>query len=188
MRLTLMLGLMVCSGCGSFSKMFPAKSPQLPALSEIETTRATPQTLDVTIETPSDANAVTLAAAIDRDQASPGGELTLVVRCRTAKPWYIYAVDGPEGVGVPTRLELFLPAGFSQTAAWSLPVAHKKSSVLGEVAYYADDMRFTVPLQMAETVSTGKTELQCTVHYQACSDTTCLAPASKTLTIPVTVE
>lgn len=160
----------------------------MPGLSATEITSATPQTLEVAIEAPSNTNAVTLAAAVNRDEAPPGDELTLVVRCRTATPWYIYAVDGPEGVGAPTRLELSLPEGIRQSAAWSLPVAQKKSSVLGEVAYYTDDMRFTVPLQLAETITSGKTELQCTVHYQACSDTTCLAPASKKLTIPLSVK
>lgn len=203
MRLTLILGLMLCSGCGSFSRMFPAKSRQLPELPTTDQTAtdqtataqaptaqtdAMSQALDIAVEAPSQRNAVTLAAAVSHKQAAPGQAIVLGVRCRTAKPWYIYAVDGPEDIGVPTRIELSLPDGISQTAAWSLPVAKKKASALGEVVTYADDMQFSIPLQIAGTVSPGKKELRCTIHYQACSDTTCLAPASKELTVPITVQ
>ncbi|MEZ6081029.1 MAG: protein-disulfide reductase DsbD family protein [Pirellulaceae bacterium] len=128
------------------------------------------------------------APAVSRTRVAPGEQVMLVVRCQTAEHWHIYAVDGPVDVGVPTRLNLTLPAGMTQPYPWQLPTAAVAASPLGEISTYAGDFRFVIPLQISPTAPLGKMELQCEVAYQACSESTCLAPGSQHLVIPLTVQ
>ncbi len=190
MRWIISLCLVACVGCGSFSRAFSQLSRKQPAMNHEDSAAEnfSADAVEIPIETPNDKNAVTVAAAISRNRVSPGDDLVLIVRCKTSPPWYIYAADGPDGIGVPTRLELVLPPGIEQAAPWTLPTAKRKMTALGEVAYYNDDLRFSVPLKISESVPLGSPELQCMVHYQACSDATCLAPASKKLVLPLTLQ
>ncbi|MCC7338782.1 MAG: hypothetical protein IT422_27120 [Pirellulaceae bacterium] len=147
-----------------------------------------PLAVDIPVARPTDQSPVTLGAAVSRTRVAPGEQVMLVVRCQTAEHWHIYAVDGPVDVGVPTRLNLTLPAGMTQPYPWQLPTAAVAASPLGEISTYAGDFRFVIPLQISPTAPLGKMELQCEVAYQACSESTCLAPGSQHLVIPLTVQ
>src|SRR5690606_29712999 len=94
---------------------------------------ADPLTVDIPIARPTKENPVTVAAAVSRTRVAPGEQIVLVVRCQTAEPWYIYAVDGPADVGVPTQLNLKLPPSVTQSSAWQLPAATVKATALGEI-------------------------------------------------------
>jgi DsbC/DsbD-like thiol-disulfide interchange protein len=186
-HLLLSIGLLSHSGCGWSNNPF--------ALMRLDRENdpkfvgeANPLTVDIPVEKPSADKPVTLGAAVDRTQVSPGESILLVVRCKTTEPWYIYAADGKEEIGVPTRLELTLPPGLTQQSPWQLPVSKPKDTPLGQVGTYANDVRFMVPLLVNPLASPGKVEVQCAFHYQACSDSTCLSPASHKLVIPVAIQ
>lgn len=186
-RSVLMGSLLVYAGCGWSNNPFAQWRNEPPATSNF-VGEANPLTVDIPVAQPSQEKPVTLGAAVDRTQVAPGQSILLVIRCKTAEPWYIYAADGNQEIGVPTRLELSLPSGLTQQAPWQLPVAQTKRTPLGEVGTYAQDVRFMVPLMVAPSIPPGTLEVQCTFHYQACSDTTCLSPASHKLIIPLTVQ
>jgi DsbC/DsbD-like thiol-disulfide interchange protein len=185
--LLLSLGLLLPSGCGWSNNPFALARHDLENDAKF-VGEANPLTVDIPVAKPNAENPVTLGAAVDRTQVMPGSSILLVVRCKTAEPWYIYAADGKQDIGVPTRLELKLPRGVTQQSPWQLPVSKPKESPLGQVGTYANDVRFMVPLLVDPLAPPGKVEVQCTFHFQACSDSTCLSPASHKLVIPVTIQ
>lgn len=201
MRRIMSIGLIGCvaglSGCGTLGKGLPtwestfAKSSLKSAEGKSATSSdsdSDPATVDIPVARPTDQNPVSLGAAVSRTRVTPGEQVILVVRCQTAEPWHIYAVDGPTDAGVATQLNLTLPAGMTQPFPWQLPAAAQAASPLGEISTYAGDFRFLIPLQISPTAPAGKMELQCELVYQACSDSTCLAPSSQHLVIPLTVQ
>lgn len=184
-------GVILQAGCGSLGPALPTWKSTLAAASGKSADESDladdPLSVDIPIARPTKDNPVTVAAAVSRTRVPPGGQMVLVVRCRTAEPWYIYAADRPADVGVPTRLNLKLPPNVTQSSNWQLPTAVIKASPLGEISTYAGDFRFMVPLQIPAEAVAGEMEIECEVSYQACSDATCLAPDSKLVVIPLTV-
>lgn len=191
MRCIILIALLsagsLLSGCGGLGMPFSLRRGEHDGTSKF-VGEANPLTIDIPVEQPSADRPVTLGAAVDHTRVFPGDSILLVVRCKTAEPWYIYAVDGKEDIGVPTRLELQLPAGVTQQSPWQLPVAKPKHTPLGQVGTYATDVRFLVPLLVNPLVQAGDLEVQCAFHYQACSESTCLSPASQKLVIPLKIQ
>ena len=180
------------SGCGTLGKGLPTWENTFAKTffksSAGSDSTSDPATVDIPVAPPTEQNPVSVGAAVSRTRVVPGEQVILVVRCQTAEQWHIYAVDGPVDVGVPTQLNLTLPAGMTQPFPWQLPNAVAAASPLGEISTYAGDFRFLIPLQISPEAPLGKMELQCEVAYQACSDSTCLAPGSQHLVIPLTVQ
>lgn len=191
--IVLVCGVVVQSGCGSLGQGLPTWQSTFAAADAKSDSADDPLSVDIPIARPTKDNPVTVAAAVSRTRVAPGEQIVLVVRCQTAEPWYIYAVDGPADVGLPTQLKLKLPPNVTQSSAWQLPTPAVKASALGEIDTYAGDFRFMIPLEIAagsvpaETVP-AEIEIHCEVAYQACSDATCLSPDSQHLVIPLTLK
>ncbi len=183
----LTVGLVLNAGCGSLNRPFSLLRGEHDDTSTY-VGEANPLTVDIPVAKPTQEKPVTLGAAVDRTQVSPGESILLVIRCKTAEPWYIYAAEAIEDIGVPTRIELQLPAGVTQQSPWQLPTAKPKQTPLGEVGTYAQDVRFMVPLHVSPQAPKGAYEIKCDFHYQSCSDSTCLSPASQKLVIPISIQ
>lgn len=184
--MALLSAVALLAGCGGLGKPFSLGLGEYEAANKFAG-EANPLTIDIPVEQPSAEKPVTLGAAVDRTRAAAGESILLVVRCKTAEPWYIYAADGQDDIGVPTRLELKLPAGVTQQSPWQLPAAKPKQTPLGQVGTYDTDVRFLVPLLINPLAPAGKLEVQCDFHFQACSESTCLSPASHKLIIPLVI-
>lgn len=124
-------------------------------------------------------NPVVVGAGLSQTSVAPGESLTLFVRCQIPKPWTIYAVDSDLDSSSVSRLELQLPEGITTAGPWHYPAAKSKSSPLGDVAIYEGLVDFSIPLTVATAAEAGNRELTCELHFQPCSDTTCLAPQSE---------
>ncbi|MCA9217161.1 MAG: protein-disulfide reductase DsbD N-terminal domain-containing protein [Planctomycetales bacterium] len=142
--------------------------------------------VDVLVDEPSGSNPVTWGIALDQPTATPGGTVQLVVRAKIADPWHIYAVEGPVGVGRPTKFELTLPTGVS-AGEWTLPDAIVESSSLGEISSYHHDVLFSVPLEIGEAAASGDQTIGCKVQFQACTNESCRPPTSTELSASLTV-
>lgn len=186
--MVLVCGVVVQSGCGSLGQGLPTWQSTFAAASPEKDAADDPLSVDIPIARPTKDNPVTVAAAVSRTRVAPGEQIVLVVRCQTAQPWYIYAADGPADVGVPTQLKLKLPPNVTQSSEWQLPAPVIKASPLGEIATHAGDFRFMIPLQIAPGSVPAQMEIHCEVAYQACSEATCLAPASQHLVIPLALK
>jgi hypothetical protein len=193
MRRLLWISLLVpLLGCGTLSPNRPLRNGESARADSGGTADAAaeevdPQKLEILVDEPNQEQPVASGFALSRSTVSPGETTTLVIRCRTVEPWYIYAVEGPTGVAAPTTLELSLPPIVSLASNWSLPPAHTKHSPLGNIAVYAGDFRFSVPLSVAEEAEVGRVEFPCVLRYQACSDRSCLPPTEIRLSVPITI-
>lgn len=185
--IVLSITLLLNSGCGSLNRPFSLMRGEHDDDSNY-VGEANPLTVDIPVAKPTQEKPVTLGAAVDRTRVSPGESILLVIRCKTAEPWYIYAAEGIKDIGVPTRIELQLPNGLTQVSPWQLPTAKPKQTPLGQFGTYAQDVRFMVPLLISPQAPEGTFEIKCDFHYQPCSDSTCLSPASQKLVIPITVQ
>lgn len=148
-----------------------------------------PLSVDVVLDQePSGDEPVAIAAALDRAEAKIGDTVTLVVRMKVDSAWHSYAVSGPTGVAMPTKLELELPAGIRANSDWQYPEATMMDSIEGEIAAYVGDLRFAIPLVISDPATSGTTEIQCEIRYQACNHESCLPPDKKTLTVSLNVK
>ena len=131
---------------------------------------------------PTETEPIALAAAMDRSEVNAGDSVLLVIRMKVDPAWHSYAVSGPTGVAMPTKLELILPKGVTTKSDWFYPEPEMMDSIEGTIAAYVGDLRFAIPLSVSEIVAKGRTEVQCEIRYQACKHESCLPPDAKTLT------
>ena len=64
---------------------------------------------------------VTASLGLDRVELHPGDVQKIVVELQIKPGWHIYAMDGPVGMSLPTRIKMELPAGIEARGAWSAP-------------------------------------------------------------------
>lgn len=101
-----------------------------------------------------------------------GGKADLVVDVTVEPKWHIYSTTTKEGL--PTTLELKLPAGVKAAGPLKEPPPHKETiEYVGEVELHRGTVRFVQPLELAPG-ATG--QVAATLRWQSCDDanTSCL--------------
>ena len=101
-----------------------------------------------------------------------GGKAELVVDVTVEPKWHIYSTTTKEGL--PTTLELKLPAGVKAVGPLKEPPPHKETiEYVGEVELHRGTVRFVQPLELAAG-ATG--QVAATLRWQSCDDanTSCL--------------
>jgi uncharacterized protein YyaL (SSP411 family) len=120
---------------------------------------------------------------------APGREVEAVVSLDIKEGWHIYA--NPTGVEIlkPTTitLEPGQPAG-----GFRVTYPKGQAKVLGslgaeKVSLYEGKVEIPIRLTPAEDVRPGKLDVRLKLKYQACDDKVCLAPASLTIPIELTI-
>jgi uncharacterized protein len=141
-------------------------------------------------ELPGGQEVVSARAAIEPEaKASPGAELAVTLTLSVKPGWHVYA--NPPGVETlkPTTVALAAdqpaslvkveyPAGASKVLA---------SSGDEKVNLYEGKTALTARVRLARDLKPGPAALKLLIHYQACDDRACLAPASLAVTVPLTV-
>ena len=108
--------------------------------------------------------------------AKPGGTVTAVVEVDIKKPWHIFGANpGVEGL---TPAELTIDSSTGATISQVTP--SKPATVYSKIfqknlSLYEDKMTFNLTFKIDPAAGTG-IPLRGSLHYQACSDTTCLPP------------
>lgn len=140
------------------------------------------------VPVPTHESPVGLSAHSDRLYAKPGEIVQLIVRGRILSNWHIYSADGPSGVSFPTRFELKLPDGIEKHGKWLYPRAKVEVSTFGPISKYVDEFQATVDLKLADSMSDGSIEVECSVQYQACNLNQCLQPKTIWLRVPIQIS
>jgi hypothetical protein len=132
---------------------------------------------------------LTAAVAPGVGRTAPGNDVAFDLRLAIRPGWHVNAVrPGPEnliptrleveGFGIPLRLvDVALPAG----EALELPFAE------GPVRVYEGELRVPVRLAIGPGEAAPRVA-RLRLHYQACDDRKCLAPAVLPLSIPLLLE
>jgi hypothetical protein len=125
------------------------------------------------------------AAPAPQSAIAPGGEFDVIVTLAIKDGWHLYA--NPTGVSSLRPTTVTLPSGQPASlgevryppgaAAAAAPGGDGKASV------YEGEVKLTARVRLDAQARPGPMTLNLKVSYQACNDRACLAPA--TLTVPV---
>lgn len=143
--------------------------------------------IDVPVKDPTAQKVVMVGSGIKPGSVEPGAIVTFAVRARIGEPWHIYAIDKPTGVSKPTKLKLKLPEGVTAVGEWNIPdaIAHDQDG--DEIFVYEKDVVFRHQLKVGAD-ATGLLDVGCEVQYQACKETSCMAPTSETTSVALEVK
>ncbi len=130
--------------------------------------------------------AVRVVASVSPRQVRPGDLVELRFDVAIADTWHIYATDTP--TGLPTRLDLTLPAGARAVGPLEQPEPQAEDvKDFGPTRSHEGTVRFTQVVEVGEDVAPGELALAGTLHWQACDPKTCV-DQEHTFTLPVTVD
>jgi hypothetical protein len=129
---------------------------------------------------------VTATLSLEPAQAQRGDVVLLTVKLEIEPLWEVRALDEHQ-TAEATRLDLKLPAAIAADGNWQAPRAARSIAPDGH-SVYVGDAEFRQKLRVMPGSSTGELPIKCGLHYQACNDQQCLAPAEVELAVVLSVE
>jgi hypothetical protein len=142
--------------------------------------------IEIEVDEPNPSSPLAAAAVITPATVKAGDTVTFAIRAKTADTWHIYAFDHA-GVGVPTKLELELPADLEAEGEWAAPEAVPYPSIQPSLVFEGD-LLFQHTLKIAGGAAPGPREVKCKFGYQTCNESFCNPPTSMELSAIVEVE
>jgi uncharacterized protein YyaL (SSP411 family) len=118
---------------------------------------------------------------------APGRELDVTLSLTIQEGWHLYA--NPTGVETLHPTTVTLPAGQKATLAEVRYPAGTPLATPGvdeKAAVYEGEVKVTARVKLDAQIQPGPLKLEFKIGYQACNDRACLAPA--TLTVPLAVS
>lgn len=134
---------------------------------------------------------ITWQVQADRNTVRPGEQVRITWRAELAPGWHLYAMDSPEGAGVPLSISVdSLPEGWQQVGAFRQGTAKTQYDPFfkQDVRFFEESATVATLLEVQESVKAGKHTLHTSLTHQICDDKMCLPPTTERLTLPVTVE
>jgi uncharacterized protein YyaL (SSP411 family) len=122
-------------------------------------------------------------------EVTRGGSFEVAVSLAVNPGWHIYAnPSGVEGVS-PTRVALGTGQGAALEKVDYPPGERKQLASSGSerVAVYEGKVTLGVHVRIDTEAKPGPRTLKLTLHYQACDERSCVAPARMEVEVPVTV-
>lgn len=132
-------------------------------------------------------NDVTVTATAEPLEVRPGGKVTYTVSARLNPGWHIYTYSEKQPDQGPraTQFDFFDPDGLKVVGNWKpSKEAHRKQEPAFnnlEVAFYEDEVSWSVELQAPADIAPGKKTLRCQASYQICNAMSCSFPGRWTL-------
>jgi thiol:disulfide interchange protein len=138
---------------------------------------------------PGSSGSAEITAEFAVDSVGAGSVIELQMAMDISSGWHAYHPDQDPEHGIPVSVEIS-GAGW-ETAGDLLCLQEPKPHTLEVGTFKADylwisgEPGFTMPVRVPSI--TGVSELTVIFHYQLCDDSSCLAPMSKTFTLPITI-
>ncbi len=127
--------------------------------------------------------------AIPESAIAAGGELDMIVTLFVKEGWHVYA--NPTGAAFLKPTTVTLPAGQPATLAEvRYPPGTATLATLGsdeKASVYAGEVKLTARVRLDAQAQPGPLTLNLKVAYQACNDRACLAPATLSVPLLITV-
>jgi DsbC/DsbD-like thiol-disulfide interchange protein len=118
------------------------------------------------------------ATTTDHNPVKPGAKISLDISAEIQDGWHVYALTQVAGGPTPLRVTLgenpVVRSAGSITAA--IPSKQHDASFDLETQTYTHAFAVHVPVQIKADAGGGKQSVPLDVHYQSCSDRTCLPP------------
>lgn len=136
-------------------------------------------------EAAAEGEAVRVRAYFDAPAYRPYQQLRLAIELTVTKGWHVYTTPIPAGY-TALAAELAPMDGVDAGApTWPAGRPHRVEGLDEEFSVLDGVIRGQMPVTFAVAAGTGELRPEVTVHYQACSDTTCLRPATVRLNLLV---
>jgi thiol:disulfide interchange protein DsbD len=112
---------------------------------------------------------VAASVALEPSEAQPGDEVELRVTLAAVEGWHIYSTTTPQGL--PTVVELQLPAGLERVGELSEPHAEREEiEYVGEVEIHRGEAVFVQRLRVGADAAPGTLTVPVTTSWQTCDD------------------
>lgn len=133
-------------------------------------------------------NIVTLKSSLSFDRAPAGSEIKLAVKAHIKDEWHINSDKPKDDFLIPTELVVVNAEGIKLTRT-VFPKAKDIKLDFSDtpLSVYEQDVVFGGILKIPDSLAEGNYKLIIQLNYQACNNSTCLAPAEAydTLTISI---
>jgi uncharacterized protein len=136
------------------------------------------------------AKVVSAKAAIEKtEKPLPGGEVRAMLTLTIQDGWHIYANEPGSEVVKPTQVEMEPSEGLSLARVEYPPGEVKALDASGSerVAVYEKKATFKLFLRVAPGTKPGLATVRFKVRFQACNDSACLAPATLSVPLELTI-
>lgn len=126
----------------------------------------------------------------EQKEVEAGSRFAVILRAQLRTGWHLYSMDLEEGGPIPTAIKLgespiFTPAGEPREPD---PIPFFDPNFDMETSYHEGEVDFVIPVQARPSAPAGFHDLEATIRYMLCTDTTCLPPQTKSLTATVSVS
>jgi DsbC/DsbD-like thiol-disulfide interchange protein len=122
-------------------------------------------------------------------QVNPGAGFEITVRLKIADGWHINSHRPRQEYLVPTAVEI---SEGPHVLPGTITYPNGEPITLGASAeplsVYSGSVSFVVPLRLDLHAEPGPMTVELTVHFQACDDSSCLAPQRVTVAVPLEVR
>ncbi len=122
------------------------------------------------------------------DLVRPGDEFRLALLPMIANGYHVYSSQ--EELMIPFKIELALPEGVELAAPIAYPrgKTYKDPALDASYSIYEGDIPMgALRFKLGDKVEPGEIMLKVTMHFQACDDSLCFPPTSKTIEVPLQV-
>jgi thiol:disulfide interchange protein DsbD len=128
-----------------------------------------------------------ISASLPDKPLKAGETLKLRLTAKIEEGWHLYSTEQAEGGPTPTRIALQEGQPFEQTGAIesSEPKVAMDPNFNLLTEYYEEQAHFTIPVKVAASATSGKTEARVNVTFQTCNDQLCLPPKTVKLAVEV---
>lgn len=124
---------------------------------------------------------------LSKDGVHPGETVGLALKVEIAPGWHINAPEQIDPFLIPCSFEISESSDYQAIDNYYPPAERAKFSFSeNELAFYAGEVYLGALLKISDNVPLGKIKIRGSLTYQACDDTSCLAP--ETLPLEAEVE
>ncbi len=130
------------------------------------------------------------SASLEPARLAPGASGVIRLEASIDLGWHIYSLTQPKTGPLASTVELVESNVLSKSGAVRQSPFERKHDAMfnADVELFERHADFDIPVRVAAAAQPGRYEAKVKVSWQACSARICMMPASRTLTVPLTVE
>ena len=130
---------------------------------------------------------VKLAASLSNARVAPGERFEVVCRLEMAKGWHVNSHSPRQAYLIPISMIVkgTVPLEVGEIA---YPSGREIDQGGERLSVYSGQVEISVPITVGTEAAEGESQLSVSLGFQACDDTSCLAPERIEVKLPIVVE
>lgn len=130
---------------------------------------------------------VSMSMSVTPTSVPAGGKGTARITASISGDWHMYSLTQGAGGPIPTRISIADGIFKMGTPSGPRPVVKMDPNFQINTETYSGSPTFSVPFTVSADAPEGQQNLDVSVRYQVCNDTTCLPPKTVKLAAAVTI-